>query len=991
MRLHRLEMQAFGPFRDRQVVDFDRLAESGLFLLTGDTGAGKTSVLDAVAYALYGQVPGRRGAAMRIRSDHADPTQPTRVQLELTVADQRLRISRVADWDRPKKRGTGTTRERGGVRLERRSGDGWQFVSGRHDEVGLEVGRLLGMTHEQFCQVVLLPQGDFAAFLTANAETRKHLLERLFGTERFTAVEQWLLARSQQAAADLAQAREDVAGLIAALRGLDRSDDPVVPDVRMPADVINSWAGEMVDRLEARLTIAERAATDASAEVRERRAALAEVAAVAQRQAERARLLADDRELTEQRATIEAAEAEVADARRAHSVEPLLAVLDDAADEAAAADDERGAALAALSGFPSVGETIGDTAIEHALQVVRDEIARLADLRNDDERLAELRREIAEHDAALQRLADDEHRAAAALEELPAERTRLDVALIEQRTLAALVGQRREAVSGLTAKVAAAERRDALTAEVASAAAEHRAAVDAAHATRERWLTLYEARLDGIAAELASGLEPGTGCPVCGSTTHPSPAPPTEQRTSEAAERAAREAAEAAERHRAEAQTRWAELIEARAMAAAEAGGEQPAEELRQAVEEAVAACREAESAASSLPRLSAAKDEVEAGLVRLAGLVDAARSEAAELSGRRNALARQADQLDGRLRVALQGAGSVAERHEVLIASASALENARTAIARADAARRALDEAERRAEREARRAGFPDARAAALAARPSARIDEAVAAIEAHRMARAVVDAGLARPEISSAPAEPVDLAAAEAAAHAADAAERAAQLELGWLRPAATRAGELCRDLRAAVDRMSPLQREWETVDGLAKLANGGSDNRLRMRLSYYVLSARLEQVAAAASDRLLRMSDGRFSLTHTDERSPGNQRSGLGLRVHDSWYATDRDPATLSGGESFLASLALALGLADVVTAEAGGTTMRTLFVDEGFGGLDNETLDAVLDVLDGLRAGGRAIGLVSHVTELRSRIPVQLGVRRAREGSTLSLIA
>ncbi len=136
---------------------------------------------------------------------------------------------------------------------------------------------------------------------------------------------------------------------------------------------------------------------------------------------------------------------------------------------------------------------------------------------------------------------------------------------------------------------------------------------------------------------------------------------------------------------------------------------------------------------------------------------------------------------------------------------------------------------------------------------------------------------------------------------------------------------------------------------------------------------------------------MSDGRFSVVHADERAPGNQRSGLGLRIRDGWDATDRDPATLSGGESFMASLALALGLADVVTAEAGGTSMDTLFVDEGFGGLDTDTLDAVLDVLDGLRAGGRSVGLVSHVAELRTRIPVQLGVRRAREGSTLALIA
>jgi exonuclease SbcC len=155
--------------------------------------------------------------------------------------------------------------------------------------------------------------------------------------------------------------------------------------------------------------------------------------------------------------------------------------------------------------------------------------------------------------------------------------------------------------------------------------------------------------------------------------------------------------------------------------------------------------------------------------------------------------------------------------------------------------------------------------------------------------------------------------------------------------------------------------------------------------MSLSAYVLAARLEQVAAAAGDRLERMTSGRFRLVHAAESSRG--RGGLQLRVTDAWTGVDRDPATLSGGESFTASLALALGLADVVTAEAGGSTLETLFVDEGFGSLDDETLDDVMGVLDGLRDGGRVVGVVSHVADLRQRIPVQLRVRKDRTGSTV----
>ena len=157
--------------------------------------------------------------------------------------------------------------------------------------------------------------------------------------------------------------------------------------------------------------------------------------------------------------------------------------------------------------------------------------------------------------------------------------------------------------------------------------------------------------------------------------------------------------------------------------------------------------------------------------------------------------------------------------------------------------------------------------------------------------------------------------------------------------------------------------------------------------MRLSTYVLAARLEQVAAAASERLSRMSGGRFTIVHTDEAPDGRRKGGLGLRVVDAWTSTERETASLSGGESFFTSLALALGVADVVSAEAGGIKIDTMFIDEGFGSLDEDTLQQVLDVIDGLRAGGRTIGIVSHVADLRDRITTQLEVIKGPNGSSL----
>ncbi|MCY7365714.1 MAG: exonuclease, partial [Frankiaceae bacterium] len=199
-----------------------------------------------------------------------------------------------------------------------------------------------------------------------------------------------------------------------------------------------------------------------------------------------------------------------------------------------------------------------------------------------------------------------------------------------------------------------------------------------------------------------------------------------------------------------------------------------------------------------------------------------------------------------------------------------------------------------------------------------------------------------------------------------------------------------QLVPELDGAAEALVPLVASAAQARRLADLCTGGGSNALRMTLTSFVLAARLEQVAEVASARLLRMTQGRYSLVHTDGTAKGGARSGLGLLARDTWTGQDRDTSTLSGGETFLASLALALGLADVVQAEAGGTRIEALFVDEGFGTLDEDTLDEVMDVLDGLREGGRVVGLVSHVAELRARIPAQVRVRKTRTGSSLELV-
>ncbi|MGW0850812.1 SbcC/MukB-like Walker B domain-containing protein, partial [Streptomyces sp. NPDC002624] len=368
------------------------------------------------------------------------------------------------------------------------------------------------------------------------------------------------------------------------------------------------------------------------------------------------------------------------------------------------------------------------------------------------------------------------------------------------------------------------------------------------------------------------------------------------------------------------------------------------------------------------------------------------AEQRAAARTSRRESLDAERAALDEVLDRARGGYASVAEHAAVLQRRVDLLVGAAGAVREEESAAARLKEADDRLADAAFRAGFetPEAAAATL-------LDDAGQRTLQHRIdawhaeAAAVADR-LAETAARDAAARPA--AAPEAAREAFDRAERALREAAAGLDAARERCAELARLSRRVADEvraLGPVREEYERVARLAGLTAGTSaDNARKMRLESYVLAARLEQVAAAATARLSRMSAGRYQLVHSDART-GARRSGLGLHVIDAWTGRERDTATLSGGETFFASLALALGLADVVTDEAGGVRLDTLFIDEGFGSLDDQTLDEVLDVLDSLRERDRSVGIVSHVADLRRRIPAQLQVVKERHGSAVRLRA
>jgi exonuclease SbcC len=422
----------------------------------------------------------------------------------------------------------------------------------------------------------------------------------------------------------------------------------------------------------------------------------------------------------------------------------------------------------------------------------------------------------------------------------------------------------------------------------------------------------------------------------------------------------------------------------------ASAGGDDPVDALDDRLERAARAVAVDSEAAAEL-------SAVEERLAAFDGEREAALREHVALDEQRKAidtavadLRRRAETLRDRVAAARGTDATIADRIRRLSELADHLESLGDALSRVEHLAGSRDRTQQRLSAALQARGLrssDEVRRQALA--PEA-VQGLESVAEAFRSELRSVKEQLAEPALVDAlAATAADLPLLERAATADDEAKVAAATRCAQLAGRAAALERLAQQAVEISERRAPLAARHLIADRLARLAEGkSSDNALRMSLSSYVLAARLEQVALAATERLLRMTSGRYALRHIATPPTGKGRGGLSLRVADAWTGQDRDPGSLSGGESFTASLSLALGLADVVAAEAGGVLLETLFVDEGFGTLDDDTLDDVMTVLDGLREGGRTVGVVSHVADLRQRIPAQVRLVKARTGSAIA---
>ena len=935
MRPLKLTLSAFGPYAGEVTLPMEKLGENGLYLITGDTGAGKTTLFDAITFALYGEASGVSREPSMLRSKYAAPEAPTFVEMEFLCAGRRYTVRRSPSYDRPSRRGGGLTREAARATL---TGEGIERPLTRPTEVTARITELLGLTREQFGQIAMIAQGDFLRVLLASTDERKKIFRQLFHTERF--------ARLQDRLAQEKRALEEERRALAAALGQAAAGFSVPEGSLYAGEVALAAAGELpaaeVLPLYDRVLAAGRESL-----AREEEALAAAKAAL--REAERRYGAAKERE---------AARKELMTAQVA---------LEQARQEKAAADAARAAAEA---GAPA------RQALADRLAVDRERLPRYSELDQTAAALAERRTRLAQEKRDREQRDRARESLAARREQLAAELA----ALADTGARLAWAQTRRETARQGLERMREAWRR---WQSYQRAVAEAEAAAQDYIAVRDRSLrsacAAAEAAarfMDAQAGLLAAGLTDGAPCPVCGATHHPAPAAvpdsaPTQAEVAalrrkadadgrELAAASARSGAAASERQvRAEALMQDCRLLDRTAAETLVLDGPPAEKRLPKDLGERILA-----EGRNSEKQLRTAEEELAA--------LDRAAARRKELEEKR------LPELDAQL-AALAREGERAAAGEARLTEQAAALESRLAALRAELP-------------------FPDRKAAEgdLAARQQ-ELDRqaaaAAAALQAAQTAAEALQAAAGRVEALTArvgDAAPEDLAALAGEVESADSLVRArtAAREQVHTRIALNeRAREAyaarSEALRAAEDKLG-----W--VGALSDTASGALTGKERVMLETYVQMATFDRVTARANLRLLAMTGSQYELRRRTQAASLRGQSGLDLDVVDHYNGTVRDVRTLSGGESFLASLALALGLADEVQSAAGGVRLDTLFVDEGFGSLDGDSLQEAVGVLTRLSDGHRLVGLISHVEALGNRIDRRITVTKAPEGGSTAKI-
>ena len=1024
MKIRWLRIVGIGPFAGEHTVDFSAFEDSGLFLLDGPTGAGKSTLIDAITFALYGDVARTKDASKdRLRSNHISDSDPSEADLVFEVATGIYRVTRTPAYTpagKKSQRNSKSTLTR--VVEDPDAPDGWRTVepiaSGPRD-VGYEIPAIVGLDKDQFLQTIVLPQGKFSQFLNATSDAREQILRDIFDTQIYVDFTKALVDAAASSKRGIEERRIAAVGAFERVRSLD---DALSEDVHTDApgaeeraaeteeaaqldagaedsSTVTRWAEEACNRAREAHMQTLRVAEAATASAREASRALSEGRALAEAQAEHARVSAKLAELAASEEAIASDRELAGQARRALAVVPLDAAEASALARLEAAGDQVAALSPALSDADSIDPASltpeAVAALRERAQNLRDEATRT---RGSLEEALAVERSLPEARAQIESLRFRREQETARIASIEAEREALPLR-IEQasealRLMRADADTLPEAASALRAineRLDASMQADLLRSALLGASDELREATVAAKLANAAAADGHDLWIAQSASALARELEEDTPCPVCGSTEHPTPAPAvdgeiTREQVAELDQ--ARDRAESALR---DVQARHQDLVRRIAQLNEVAGAPTPTLETERD--------RAAELVAK-LEALSPQIAEIEAALaqerMRLDGLNDS-------LASAREAAASLASTLE--------------ERESALAAAVARVEVERADFVSLDERAAHLDE---RAHRAAALAGacadWDNARAAHAQARhsladalteqglqadswrslllPLPQVETLEARVTEHEKALFAAREALASQRLTRAASTPApNLESLTEAARQAEEEAAASARASGILEQHCAQLDAARASLKRALEALAHAREQAGPIRRLADIAAAsGPENLASTPLSAWVLISRLEEVLAAANPRLAAISSGRYELVSVPDDGTASRKSGLGLAIIDHDTDALRSPRTLSGGETFYTSLALALGLADVVSAEAGGVELRTMFIDEGFGSLDSHTLSLVMAQLQALRCAGRTVGVISHVEEMATQIADQIQVRPLPEGgSTLSVRA
>lgn len=1023
MRILRLTMDAVGPFPGHEVIDFEAFSDAGRFLLSGPTGAGKSTIIDAIVFALYGKVSGGRDSSdSRIRSRYASEQAKTEVELIFSTSSGNYKVRRQPAYERVKKNGKGVTKQNAKAwlfKLDEQLREVSEPLT-KTSDVGTEITRIVGLSREQFTQTVVLPQGKFAQFLRSTSKDRQDLLQELFGTAIFEDLQLDLVERARkvkknQEALD-ATLRANL-GVLASLLDEAPQLDPArclvyepVPEVDCEFNPLETAWDSRFKPLTPWLEHNQRCANLEVSALREQedklRSDFAYQRDLAARQERYLALTKEHEQLVAQGPAQRQRLAQIQALQALSDLKPWHEQLKQAQDQQAVAQrqlsqalaleqlesDERAqAVLQPLDYRGAQALSVQLTAQVAALNPQVELEAGLAGRRRD------LQTKTQAHESANAKLAQGRERE----NQLPTQIASKQELLEQLNEQAATLPTAQLAQEQAAQTLKLAKAHEQLVEDQQQALKLQQLVALELKQASQRHKHMLEQWLNQSALNLAQNLVAGEPCPVCGSTEHPAPATQGGENISQEQLDQALEKVNEVQGELSQASKRVTKLaaqLEAQPCQLSPAQAREQLQEAKAALAAAKQASEQARSCKTHITELNAQLEALRADN----------QTAQARLAGDAKEIQLLGEKIDAdAASLSCEGFESVAAKVEYLSQLAAGLEQ----LAKAG---QELDQCKKRAQQAAdsfaaqwahASESFADHSAKPAAPAPTdpaeteptqdtsvANVQDGyaqacqdfagldLAALKAtsasYEKSLSINQAALA--ELEGIELTPPPIEQTQAQLEQAQAKTQACQTYASTWQAFAGQVNAQLAKLNELLARRSKASDKDAQLLALASAANG--DNQARLTLSAWVLQAHFRQVLVFANERLGVIGAGRYELINVDsEEDTRQQKQGLGLAVVDHLSGTTRSPRTLSGGESFYVSLALALALADVVATQNGGIEMNTLFIDEGFGSLDEGTLAEVMDVLSALHSGGRVVGIVSHVSELKRAIPAAVEVR------------